>query len=137
MKYVIFTDGGSRGNPGKSACAFVVYSDKKKVVFEQGLYLGVKTNNEAEYLGVLSCLKWLKNSSERPESLTLKLDSKLAVEQLSGRWKIKDARMQILCDQCLKLLKELGLKPEIIHVPRAENARADALVNQVLDAKTD
>ncbi|MDO5561616.1 MAG: ribonuclease HI family protein [bacterium] len=137
MNYLIFTDGGSRGNPGKSACAFVVYDGKKKVIFEQGLYLGVKTNNEAEYLGVLSGLKWLKNSSEELKHLTLKLDSKLVVEQLSGRWKIKDSRMQILCDQCQKLLKELNLEPEIIHVPRAENARADALVNQVLDTKAD
>lgn len=135
MIYYINTDGGSRGNPGKSACAFVVVDESANLVFQQGLFLGIKTNNEAEYLGVLSSLKWLKTASFLPSQLVYRLDSKLVVEQLSGRWKIKDARMKILCQECLALLKELALPVEFIHVPREDNVLADALVNQVLDEK--
>ncbi len=135
MIFYINTDGGSRGNPGKSACAFVVVDESAKLIFQQGLYLGIKTNNEAEYLGVLSSLKWLKTAALSPARLIYRLDSKLVVEQLSARWKIKDARMKILCQECLLLLKELALPVEFIHVPREENVAADALVNQVLDEK--
>jgi probable phosphoglycerate mutase len=135
MIFYINTDGGSRGNPGKSACAFVVTDESTNLVFQQGLYLGIKTNNEAEYLGVLSSLKWLKTASLLPSRLIYRLDSKLVVEQLSGRWKIKDARMKILCQECFVFLKELGLPVEFVHIPREENAAADALVNQVLDQK--
>lgn len=137
MHYYINTDGGSRGNPGKSACAFVVASAGAELtpLFQQGLYLGIKTNNEAEYLAVLSSLKWLKKQSELPERLTYRLDSKLVVEQLSGRWKIKDARMQILAQECQNLLHSFSFPVEFIHIPREENAAADALVNQVLDTK--
>lgn len=135
MLLYINTDGGSRGNPGKSACAFVVTDESANLIFQQGLYLGIKTNNEAEYLGVLSSLKWLKTASLSPTRLIYRLDSKLVVEQLSGRWKIKDARMQILCQECLTLLKELGFSVEFIHIPREENALADALVNQTLDQR--
>lgn len=134
MNYLVFTDGGSRGNPGKSACAFVIYDEKDKIIFEQGLYLGIKTNNEAEYLGVLSAFKWLKNQVETPKRLTLKLDSKLVAEQLAGHWKIKDPRMQILHHECIAIIDQLKLESlEIKHVPREENIRADFLVNQTLD----
>ncbi len=142
MVYYFNTDGGSRGNPGHSACAFVVCKTDNldsdfncDPFFQQGLYLGVKTNNEAEYLGVLSSLKWLKNQSELPTRVIYRLDSKLVVEQLSGRWKIKDPRMRILFQECRSLISELSFPIEFHHIPREENSLADALVNQTLDQK--
>ncbi len=138
MQYYINTDGGSRGNPGPSACAFVVFSGSEataSIVFQQGLFLGVKTNNEAEYLAVLSSLKWLKSLSQLPKAIIYRLDSKLVVEQLSGRWKIKDSRMQILANQCQEILTELALPTTFTYIPRAQNAAPDALLNQVLDKK--
>ena len=130
----IFCDGGSRGNPGPAACAFVAYRGDE-VAFEQGTFLGKKTNNEAEYLAVLSSLKWLKSLEETPGSITWKLDSLLVVEQISGRWKVKNPKMIILKNECCKYLDELfPLRTyEFVHLGRELNVRADELVNLVLD----
>src|SRR3989344_1516428 len=83
----IFTDGGARGNPGPSACAFVVLDDQNKLIFQQGFYLGYGTNNQAEYLGVVKALEWLG-----PRSAIFYLDSLLVVKQIKGEYKIKDPK---------------------------------------------
>ncbi len=134
MNYKIFTDGGSRGNPGRAAGAFVVFSSQDDLIFEEGKFFGLKTNNEAEYLAVLESLKWLANNQQEVEAVNWYLDSKLVVEQLEGNWKTKDVRMQVLKDQCFKFLNQLHFPYRFYHIPRALNARADALLNQVLDA---
>ncbi len=132
-KLEIYTDGGSRANPGESACAFVVFKDKT-LIFEKGFYLGIKTNNEAEYLGVLESLKWLKKQLHSSiASVYYYLDSKLVVEQLSGHWKIKDPKMRDLNQECQKILSTLNFSINFHHIPREENALADELVNLTLD----
>jgi ribonuclease HI len=134
----IFTDGGSRGNPGSAASAFVVYNEADKVVYQEGIFLGAKTNNEAEYGAVLGACQWLiaeKSAKKIDESTAISwfLDSMLVVEQLSRHWKIKDARMQALAGQIWQLLAEIKNSCTFTYVPRAQNAAADRLVNETLD----
>jgi len=135
-KLIIYTDGGSRGNPGESACAFVVFNDQE-IIHQQGIYLGKKTNNEAEYLGVLSSLKWLKTHQKKTDfdQVTWLCDSLLIVEQISGRWQIKNPNMRILRAECFQLLIELfpTLNYEFKHIEREKNTLVDALVNKILD----
>lgn len=135
MQIQIFTDGGSRGNPGQAACAFVIESDGN--VIDQGSSsLGLLTNNEAEYHGFLLSLRWLNQARINTplKSITWKLDSKLVVEQLNHRWKIKEPRMRSLAQTCWQQLSAISIPYTIQHIPREENARADALLNQALDS---
>lgn len=135
MQYTIYTDGGSRSNPGKAAIGIVVKSGEE-LVHQQSEYLGIATNNEAEYQGFIYSLKWLlEQDLSNIEKVTWKLDSKLVVEQLSKRWKIKEPRLQMLAQGVWKDLQQLALPYSIVHIPRAENALADALVNITLDAQ--
>ncbi len=134
---IINTDGGSRGNPGPAALGVTVQDAAGQVVYEHGEVLGTATNNEAEYQAVLHSLTWLQTHlPTQPEltKVTWKLDSKLVVEQLLRHWKIKEPRMLALAQQCWSILAQLKVSTQFQHVPRAENKRADELVNQALDA---
>lgn len=130
----IFTDGGSRGNPGSAACAFVVVLDGS-TIGRGATSLGTLTNNEAEYQGFLLSLSWLKThkNTQTATSVSWKLDSKLVVEQLNRRWKIKEPRMRLLAQNCWSELAVLKLPYTISHIPREQNTLADALLNQTLD----
>lgn len=135
MQLTIFTDGGSRGNPGPAACAFIARANGE-LVHQGTKALGTQTNNDAEYSGFILSLEWLEsvqNIATTYESVTWKLDSKLVVEQLNKRWKIKEPRMREYAATCWKLLSALPVSTTIVHVPREENALADALLNQTLD----
>ncbi len=136
MELQINTDGGSRGNPGPAAIGVVVYHHNE-VIHEIKKTLGVATNNEAEYQGFLVSLEWLLSFQDlsQVEKVVWKLDSKLVVEQLQRNWKIKEPRMRQFAEQAWLLLEQLKCAYDITYVPRAENAAADALVNQALDAE--
>lgn len=138
MELHIFTDGGSRGNPGPSAIGGVVYQDRKDgvVAYEFSKFLGVGTNNEAEYTALLESIKWVVSQAQvlSVTSCRWHLDSKLVVEQINKNWKIKEPRMRVFAGQCWELLNSLPCEYVVTYVPRAENAVADALVNQALDA---
>jgi probable phosphoglycerate mutase len=135
MQLIIFTDGGSRGNPGAAAIGVVVQQGET-VLFETGETIGVATNNEAEYQAILRSLKWLTTTAAPAEisKVRWQLDSKLVVEQLNKRWKIKEPRMREFAQQAWSTLATLPYFFEIVHIPREQNAAADALVNQALDA---
>lgn len=133
----INTDGGSRGNPGPSACAFVV-SEAGQTLHQESRFLGQKTNNEAEYYGFIDSVLWLLAAMKerRPSRVEWQLDSKLVVEQLNQRWKVKEPRIHALFTEARQLLATLTVPYEISYVPRSENAAPDALLNQALDAAT-
>ena len=134
MIYKVFTDGGSRGNPGKAACAFVVYDDAGNLREKRGNYLGIATNNEAEYNGVIRALDYLQTVKDI-EEVNFFLDSQLVVNQLNGFWKVKEPRMR---DLLLKIReRESGIARNISfsYVPREQNTVADALLNETLDAQ--
>lgn len=135
MKLAIFTDGGSRGNPGAAASAFIVVDEQTgAAIHEEGQSLGTATNNEAEYRGFLSSLEWVMKHPTHLEHISWKLDSLLVVQQLNKVWKIKDERMRAYAQTAWSLLQQLSTPYSIQHVPREQNARADEVVNATLDA---
>ena len=130
----IFTDGGARGNPGPGAGAFVAL-DEEGIVFDRGgIFLGVTTNNQAEYNGVLLAFNFLKKLPEKPEVVNFFLDSELITNQLLGRYKIKDMKLQALVAQIKEIERELRIRINYSHIPRSENKLADLMVNRTIDA---
>lgn len=129
-QYTLYTDGGSRGNPGSSACACFIFANDKLYSFDSK-YLGTSTNNNAEYEGLLLGVKLaLKNGIE---NLQIFMDSELVVKQISGVYKISDENLKSKAMMIQKELKKFA-SYKINHVLRAENKFADKLVNIVLDA---
>lgn len=128
---VLFTDGGSRGNPGIAACAAIVMVGDEVQTFD-GRYLGDGcTNNFAEYQGLIMGLRFIK--SMKFAHLTIKMDSELIVKQINGLYKIKDPNLQALALEVKKLLHSLSSDYTLVHVRREENFLADRLVNVILD----
>lgn len=135
QEIIIHTDGGSRGNPGPAACAFVV-EEKNKIIFEGYKFLGKATNNVAEYNGVILALEWINRESgivNQESGITFLMDSELIVRQLNGIYRVKDEELQKLFFQVKKLIVESKTKIIFQHVPREKNKEADLLVNQELD----
>ncbi|KKS11293.1 hypothetical protein A2617_01770 [Candidatus Daviesbacteria bacterium RIFOXYD1_FULL_41_10] len=130
-KIVLFTDGGSRNNPGKAAAAYVIYEDGQKV-YEDGNYLGIATNNEAEYEAVKLGLGKLMEMGRAGVGVEVRCDSRLAVEQLRGNFKVKNPRMKALVEG-VKTLEQNFSRVSYVLIPREENFQADFLVNQTLD----
>lgn len=133
MKLIIYTDGASRGNPGPASYGFTVADEKGKLLYEEAKYIGIATNNVAEYRGVLEAFKWVRRKYDR-DSLKVELyaDSKLVAEQLSGRYKIKSPHLKLIIEKIKILALELG-GAVYTHVPRAKNTKADRLANLALD----
>jgi len=131
MKYIVHTDGAARGNPGPAAIGVVIEDEDGRTVYEASRALGVRTNNEAEYQALITALEYLKDI--RPAEAEFRLDSELVVKQLSGEYKVKEPRLQSLHGQVVMLLNAVP-KYKIRHVRRGENARADELANEALDA---
>jgi len=129
---IIEADGGSRGNPGPAAYGAVVLDGRTgEVLVELADYLGIQTNNVAEYEGVTAGLAAAREIDPEAQ-IEARLDSKLVVEQLSGGWAIKNSRLRELARRAKALAP-----PDLVRftwVPRAQNKRADALANQSLDA---
>lgn len=125
----IFCDGGSRGNPGSAACAYIIYDDAGNIREKCGKYLGTATNNEAEYQAVIEALSYLSHLGD----LTFFLDSLLVVNQLNGLWKIKEPRLRELFAKIKQLEQSNNLTIKYTHIPREQNRAADALVNETLD----
>lgn len=133
MKLVIFTDGASRGNPGSASYGFTISDDKGKILHEEGEYIGIATNNVAEYTAVVQALKKAKEKfAKKSVQVSLYADSKLVAEQLSGTYKIKAKHLKPIIEQIKILSLELG-GVIFSHVPRSENTLADRLANQALD----
>ena len=131
MKLVVHVDGGARGNPGPAAAAAVLSTSDGNVVDEAHEYLGVATNNVAEYRGLLLGLRRARELGA--DELDIVNDSELVAKQVNGEYKVKHPDMKPLHAAAREALGQFG-RWSIRSVPRAENAAADALVNQALDA---
>jgi probable phosphoglycerate mutase len=133
VKVIVEADGGSRGNPGPAGYgAVVLAADGDEVLAERSGGLGVATNNVAEYRGLIAGLLAAKELGVT--HVEVRMDSKLVVEQMAGRWKIKHPAMKPLAEEAAGLVRAFdGVSFEWI--PRARNARADALANQAMDAQ--
>lgn len=137
MHFTLYADGGSRGNPGPAGAGAVVFDSLGKRVVEVADYLGVATNNIAEYEAVLRGLRKLRDEY-LPEhlsecKLTIKMDSKLVIEQLKGNYKVKHPNLTPRYLETKNLIARSFPHVEFIHVPRALNADADALANRAMD----
>ena len=130
MKVVVHVDGGARGNPGPAAAAAVLSTPDGDVLDEASEFLGVATNNVAEYRGLLLGLARAKalGASE----VEVVNDSELIAKQVNGQYKVKHPSMRPLYLDAMAALREFD-SWSIRSVPRAQNADADALVNQALD----
>ncbi|GAA1951685.1 reverse transcriptase-like protein [Microbacterium deminutum] len=132
-RFVVEADGGSRGNPGVAGGGAVVIDPTSgSVLSEVGVYVGVATNNVAEYSGLIAGLE-AAFERDAAASVVVRMDSKLVVEQMSGRWKIKHPEMQILSRRAQSLIA--GRDVTFEWVPRLDNARADAAANEAMDLR--
>lgn len=134
MKFIVQTDGASRGNPGPSSAAFVIKSDDGLIWAQEGVYLGIGTNNNAEYTAVKCALERLLKDFSRflPTEIEFVGDSLLIISQLSGKYKIKNDNLKVLYNQIKDLEKQIGTVT-YTYTPRANNFLADKLANQALD----
>ena len=131
MRVVVHVDGGARGNPGPAAAAAVISTPDGEVLDEAMEVLGVATNNVAEYRGLLLGLRRARDLGATEVDVVN--DSELVAKQLTGAYKVKHAAMRPLYLEAMRALREFE-RWSVRSVPRAENAHADALVNQALDA---
>jgi ribonuclease HI len=131
VKLVVHVDGGARGNPGPAAAAAVLSTPEGEVVDEAHEYLGVATNNVAEYRGLLLGLQ--RARALGADEVEVVNDSELVAKQVNGVYKVKHADMKPLHAAARAALGDFQ-RWSIRSVPRAQNAEADALVNQALDA---
>ena len=130
-RHSLYTDGGARGNPGPAGVGAVLLSSSGDVVDELADFIGVATNNVAEYQALLAGLELALDRDV--ERLDVFLDSELVVRQLSGQYRVKDATLKALHAQATYLMHKFH-EIDVKHVPREQNAAADALVNQAIDA---
>jgi len=133
MKATLFADGGSRGNPGPAAYGAVLRAEGGEVLREIGAFLGITTNNVAEWSGLVAGLEAALELGV--DEIEVRLDSELVVRQLSGAYRVKQAHLLPLHAKAKSLLRRFA-KSHVAHVRREHNKEADALVNQVLDAHT-
>ena len=133
MKVVVEADGGSRGNPGPAGYGAVVFDAANgQVLVERAEGIGVTTNNVAEYQGLIAGLRAAAQLGA--EAVEVRMDSKLVVEQMCGRWKIKHPALQPLALEAQKIARTFD-RISYQWIPRAENAHADRLANEAMDAQ--
>lgn len=133
-RVVIYSDGGSRGNPGPSASGFVIMDPEENVVHQGGLYLGITTNNQAEYHGVRLGLEKALEMGAR--EVDFRMDSLLVVNQLNGIYKIKNHELVPINARIKELVTQFD-RVTFSHVRREYNQLADGMVNKILNAQAE
>jgi len=135
MTLTIHTDGGSRGNPGHSGFGVVVEDESKDILYQRGIYLGIKTNNEAEYAGLIHALEWVSNyqNEHKIDSIIILMDSELIVRQINGQYKVKASHLRPLYLRCLDLISQIQCPVSFSHTLRQGNETADSLANLAMD----
>lgn len=131
MGVLIYTDGGSRNNPGEAGIGAVIYKEGE-VVAEVSEYIGIQTNNWAEYQAIIRALETVLECGLQDEVIEIRMDSKLAAEQLKGSWKVKEPTLKPQFEKA-RLLIEKCTEVRLVHVPREENKVADKLANEAMD----
>ena len=132
MKALLYTDGGSRGNPGRAAYGFVLEGEDGTVLAAEGKPIGIATNNVAEYSGLIAGLR--RALELQVPEVEVVSDSELMVKQMRGEYRVKNEALRSLFVDATRLAREVG-SVEYRHVKRAHNELADRLVNDALDAE--
>jgi ribonuclease HI len=130
-KVIVYSDGGSRGNPGPSAAGYIIINNKEEVVAQGGEYLGITTNSQAEYQGVRIGLE--KALELGFQHVDFRIDSMLVVNQMNGIYKIKNRELWPINERIRELVTKFE-KVTFSHVKREFNQLADGMVNRTLDA---
>ena len=138
MKLIIYTDGGSRGNPGPAAIGVVIQNEDGETLKKYGEAIGEKTNNEAEYQAVIFALKKAKalfgKAKVKEMQIEIRTDSELVASQLNHQFKIMEKNLQPLFLQVWNLMLDFG-PIKFVAIGREQNRETDRLVNQALDAQ--
>lgn len=130
--WTVYIDGASRSNPGKSGAGVYIKKDEE-VVVKEGFYLRIKTNNQAEYFGLLLGLFFVKQYANPGDVIRIISDSELLVKQMLGAYRVKNSGLQPLYTLAQQWF--ILLNPDILHVLRSDNKEADALANKGIDTQ--
>lgn len=136
----VFTDGGARGNPGPSAIGVYIADGNNKKIAGFGKQIGIATNNVAEYKAVIEALDWIienKKNLSKDTRVNFSLDSKLVCSQIIGIFKVKNADLRNLLFDVRNREAQINLPIYYKNIPREQNEKADAFVNEALDTSTD
>ena len=137
-KVIVYTDGGSRGNPGPAGIGVVVANEKGEFIKKYSKEIGIRTNNEAEYEAVIFALQKLKQlfGKNRTKDLDVefKMDSQLVARQLGGKYKIEEEKLFPLFIKIWNLKMNFG-GISFVEIPRGQNKEADKLANEAMDAQ--
>ena len=131
-RIMIYSDGAARGNPGPAGAGAVLIDSTGQIIERLGKYLGVQTNNYAEYLGLLLGVKRARDLGI-PE-VEIYADSELMIRQLGGRYQVKSPTLRPLYEEAIKVLKGFA-KFKLVHVPREKNQEADEMSNRAIDER--
>ncbi len=129
-KIFLYTDGGSRGNPGPSGIGVVVLDGARRKIKEISKYIGEATNNVAEYSALVCGLEEAR--AQGADEIVIYIDSELLAKQLNGEYRVKDGNMKVLFEKALNILKNFG-SFEIKHIAREKNKEADRLANKAIN----
>lgn len=130
--FKLFIDGASRGNPGSASVGCVIKRNDVTLQ-EHGYYIGIKTNNQAEYFALLVGLHFALPQINAQDDLIIISDSELMVKQLNGQYRVKDPILQKLYIRAKEMLRSVNHR--VTHVLRAHNSHADMMANKALDEK--
>lgn len=137
-KIIIYTDGGSRGNPGLAGIGVVITNEKNQPIKEYSKDIGVRTNNEAEYEAAIFALQKVKQLFGKEKiknyEIELRMDSELVARQLGGKYKIMEEKLFPLFIKIWNLKMDFG-KIEFVEIPREKNREADRLANEAMDKR--
>jgi len=132
-KWVLFTDGASRRNPGPAGAGIYIVKDDEPCV-RKGFFLGEKTNNQAEYLALVLGIYYVKKQMSSGDAVYIMSDSELIIRQMKGEYKVKNKELKKLFDLSKILLEDI--QHSFCHVLREYNVEADELANYGIDSKT-
>jgi ribonuclease HI len=133
MKIKIYTDGGARGNPGIAGIGVVIKNEDNKVIFQEKKNIGIRTNNEAEYMAVIEGLKWVEKNRRGIEAVVFYADSELLVRQLKGEYRVKAKNLAGYYYTVQRKVADLELGVVFKQIGREENGLADYLANLAMD----
>ncbi len=135
MHVYVYTDGASRNNPGKSASGYEIFDSGHKLVAKESVYNGIRTNNQAEYIALITALDKLGRELGFDNEVELYSDSQLMIRQLKGEYKVKEEDLKVLHVQAKDLLKRFN-SVKLNNVPRENRhiSDVDASLNELLDS---
>jgi ribonuclease HI len=136
MTIFAYTDGASRNNPGEAGIGIVLKNENGVIIGTEKKYLGITTNNVAEYSALIRCIEIVSTSGTlQCSSLVVHTDSELMARQINGQYKVKDAQLKVLYQRAKTLAAQANFSFVIKHISRSLNKEADELANEAIDTK--